>query len=157
MTKFVKLFEKLLTIDNLLSIKQLKDDPVGPPSNLKYKQKLWVFHSNGVSVFTEGCSGLLHEMDGRDTIPLNGLPLCGSQALRGEPCSWSENAVISNSKVYIGQPDNNRVIVFHTQQLNVVHVIGTDPRPSYLWLVRSEVEDSIWLLNSGKKMIFLSN
>ena len=63
----------------------VQDDPVGPPSNLKYKQKLWVFHSNGVSVFTEGCSGLLHEMDGRDTIPLNGLPLCGSQALRGEP------------------------------------------------------------------------
>lgn len=94
-------------------------------------------------------------MDGRDTIPLNGLPLCGSQALRGEPCSWSENAVISNSKVYIGQPDNNRVIVFHSQQLNVVHVIGTDPRPSYLWLVRSEVEDSIWLLNSGKHMITL--
>lgn len=102
-----------------------------------------------MSVFTEGCSGLLHEMDARDTIPLNGLPLCGSQALRGDPCSWSENAIISNSKVYIGQPDLNRIIVFHTQQLNVVHVIGTDPRPNHLWLVRGEVEDRIWILNSG--------
>ncbi|RWS08284.1 follistatin-related protein 5-like protein, partial [Dinothrombium tinctorium] len=127
------------------------DEPVGSSLEANYKQRLWVFHGNGVSVYSAGCGGLLHEVDARDIIPQNGLALCGgTQIESGLLCTWSENAVVSDSKIYIGQPNLNRIIVFHSQQLNVVQVIATDPQPMQLWFIRGQTEDQIWVLCHGQ-------
>ncbi|RWS28509.1 follistatin-related protein 5-like protein, partial [Leptotrombidium deliense] len=127
------------------------DEPVGSSLEANYKQRLWVFHGNGVSVYSAGCGGLLHQVDGRDIIPQNGLALCGgTQSESGLFCKWSENAIISDQKIYIGQPKLNRIIVFDSQQLNVAQVIATDPQPMKLWLIRSQTEDQIWVLCHGE-------
>ncbi|XP_074604484.1 follistatin-related protein 5-like [Brevipalpus obovatus] len=137
----------------------VQDDPVKPSAKVLYKQKLWIFHKNGVTIFAEGCGGLLREIDALDNVPSNGLPLCGNQVVEEDPdapvkCSWSDNAVISDSKLFIGQPDQNRVVIFHTQQLQILQTIATDPRPSRLWLIRGDPEDKIWILCDGRRDSF---
>lgn len=102
-------------------------------------------------------------------MPENGLPLCsGSVSIgsdgnngigsvtgaastsTGGACRWSDNAVASESRIYIGQPHLNRIVVFHAQQLSIVQVIATDPQPRQLWLVRGLTEDRIWILCHGE-------
>lgn len=91
-------------------------------------------------------------MDARDIIPQNGLALCGgSDAEPNVFCEWSENAVISSDlKIYIGQPKLNRITVFNSVQMNVIQVIATDPRPKQLMLVKSQIEERIWVLCHGQ-------
>lgn len=124
-----------------------------PSSKLLYKQKLWIFHRQGLTIFAEGCEGLLYEIEAQDLVPINGMPLCGSDMMEetSSKCSWSENAVISDSKVVIGQPDLNQLLVFDSKTFQIVQIIATDPRPMNLWLVRSEPEDKIWLLCHGRR------
>lgn len=126
----------------------IKDEPVGP-SPRKDRQKLWVFHGNGISIYNGGCHGLLHEIDSRDIIPQNGLPLCSKSANDGRLCEWGPKPVLLNSRIYASQPNLNRVIVFHARQLNVIQVIATDAQPRDLWPVKSNGEDRIWVLCYG--------
>lgn len=37
-----------------------QDEPVSEQSAESYKSRLWIFHKNGVSIHSIGCSGLLH-------------------------------------------------------------------------------------------------
>ena len=122
------------------------------PTPAKQKQKLWVFHGNGISIYNEGCHGLLHEIDGRDIIPQNGLPLCGKNANDERLCQWGPKPVLLNSRIYVSQPNLNRVVVFHARQLNVIQVIATDSQPRELWPVRSKGEDRIWVLCHGSSL-----
>ncbi|KAI1309454.1 Follistatin-related protein 5 [Halotydeus destructor] len=128
----------------------VQEDPVGS-SPSKDKKKLWVFHGNGVSIFNGGCSGLVHEIDGRDIMPQNGLALCGRTETEEHPCQWAaEGPVMAENRIYAAQPTLNRIIVFHVVQMNVIQVIVTDPRPTRLWLVPSEKENRIWVLCHGE-------
>ncbi|CAG2111978.1 unnamed protein product, partial [Medioppia subpectinata] len=123
------------------------------------REKLWVFHGNGVSIYAGGCQGLIHELDGRDIIPQSGLTLCGATDTDQRViCEWSDNALVADGRVYVAQPNLNRLVVFHGQQLNVVQVIATDPQPRRLWSVRSNTattgsagtdEHQIWVLCAG--------
>ncbi len=129
----------------------VQDEPVQVSTSEGEKERLWVFHGNGVTVYSDGCDGLLHEMDGRDILPQSGLTLCGgTDPTQHVICEWSESAVVVNSKLYIGQPNLNRIVVFHTLQLTVVQVIATDPQPKKLWTIQaSQDEQQIWVLCDG--------
>ena len=72
--------------------------------------------------------------------------------LKGSTCQWSENGVLLNEKIYIGQPNLNRVIVFDTQHLSVSQILATDPRPTKLYLVNGMHEQRIWLLCYGNDL-----
>ena len=109
-----------------------------------------MFHSNGISIYNDGCNGLLHEIDSRDIMPQNGLPLCGKTENENSLCDWSETPLVVDNRVYAAQPNLNRIVVIHAQQLNVIQVIATDPQPRDLWLVRSKKEDRIWVLCYGQ-------
>lgn len=117
-------------------------------------ERLWLFHGNGVSIYSGGCGGLLHEINGRDILPQSGLALCGASGNEGSAniiCQWSESVVEVNGRIYIGQPNLDRIVVFHTIQLNVVQIIAADPRPNKLWKVKaSSEEDQIWVLCNGE-------
>jgi hypothetical protein len=133
----------------------VQNDPIEEESSQKDKSKLWVFHGNGVTIYSEGCRGLLHEVDARDIIPLNGLPLCGrseNDPSVGRLCEWGPNPIQINDKVYISQPNTNRIIVFHAKQLNVVQMIATDPTPMEMWLIQSASESRIWVLCHGQPL-----
>ena len=121
----------------------IQDEAVAINSGEK-REHLWVFHGNGVSIYSGGCDGLLHELDGRDILPQSGLTLCGgTDPQQHVICEWSDNAIIANSKIYVGQPNLNRIVVFHTIQLNVVQVIATDPQPKRLWSVQNGIIEPI--------------
>jgi len=96
----------------------------------------------------------LHEMDGRDILPQSGLTLCGAtDPSQHVICEWSQSAVVVNSKLYIGQPNLNRIVVFHTLQLTVVQVIATDPQPKKLWTIQATSdEQQIWVLCDGDQI-----
>jgi hypothetical protein len=132
----------------------IQDEAVAISSIDSDKERLWVFHGNGVSIYSGGCEGLLHELDGRDILPQSGLTLCGgTDPEQHVICEWSDNAIVANSKIYIGQPNLNRIVVFHSIQLNVVQVIATDPQPKKLWSVQSGVdEQQIWVLCFGNSV-----
>jgi hypothetical protein len=104
-----------------------------------------------VSVYSGGCDGLIHELDGRDVIPQSGLTLCGATDTEQHViCEWSDNALVVEGRIYAGQPNLNRIVVFHGQQLNVVQIIATDPQPRRLWSVENGVDDhQIWVLCAG--------
>lgn len=129
----------------------VQDEPVAVSTSDSEKERLWVFHANGVTVYSNGCDGLLHEMDGRDILPQSGLTLCGgTDPSQHVICEWSEMAQVINSRLYIGQPNLNRIVVFHTLQLTVVQVIATDPQPKKLWSVQTgSDEQQIWVLCNG--------
>lgn len=127
----------------------VQNEPISSSSSRKEKQKLWLFHGNGISVYSEGCGGLLHEINGRDVIPLNGQPLCGRSHNDVRLCEWGPKAIQISNKIYISQPNLNRIVVFHAKQLTVVQLIGTDPQPRDLWLIRTANEARIWVLCHG--------
>ncbi|XP_054165194.1 follistatin-related protein 5-like [Oppia nitens] len=143
----------LLIQDEAVSVQVVATDgsSSGGGSGGQQQERLWVFHGNGVSIYNGGCDGLLHELDGRDIIPQSGLTLCGAtDSDQLVICEWSENSVAVNGRVYVGQPNLNRIVVFHGQQLNVVQVIATDPQPVRLWSVDNGLDDhQIWVLCSG--------
>jgi len=91
----------------------------------KAKSKLWVFHEM-VSLFNQRwCQGF-SEVDARDIIPLNGLPLCGKQfkwALIGRGLGVNgDDPVQIHDKVYIPQPKMNRLVVFLPSNLHVIQM-----------------------------------
>lgn len=114
---------------------------------------MWIFHRQGLAIFAEGCEGLLHEIDASDVNQINGMPFCGNDMIEESnvKCLWSDNAIISDSKVIIGQSNLNQLLVLDSKTFQIVQIIPTDPRPINLWLIRSEPEDKIWLLCHGKK------
>lgn len=108
-----------------------------------------VFHEKGLSVYSKDCGKLLFEMKAQDVLPQSGLTLCGTKPSTSTSCSWSKNAALTISKLYIGQPLNNRVVVFDSQKFEVIQVIATDPRPTNLWFIQEETEDQLWVLCHG--------
>lgn len=129
----------------------VQNEPIAPSTHHD-KEKLWLFHGNGVSIYSEGCKGLIHEMDTRDILPLNGLPLCGRTENDARLCEWGPNAIQVGNKIYISQYNLNRIVVFHAKQLNVIQLIATDPQPRQLHLVKSPSEWRIWILCHGQPM-----
>lgn len=129
----------------------VQNEPISASSR-KEKQKLWIFQGNGVSIYAEGCGGLLHEINGRDVIPLNGLPLCGRSQNDVRLCEWGPSAIQIDNKIYASQPNLNRIAVFHARQLSVVQLIATDPEPGEMWLIRAANEARIWVLCHGQPL-----
>lgn len=130
----------------------VQDEPISASSHYD-REKLWLFHGNGVSIYSEGCKGLLHEIDTRDIIPLNGLALCGRSENDARLCEWGPNAIQIDNKIYISQPNLNRIIVFHSKQLNVIQLITTDPQPRELHVIKSKTNEwRIWILCHGSLM-----
>lgn len=107
---------------------------------------------------------LIRDFTGHNTIApqidnnWNQLTLCGGlNPDEAVICEWSDNAVIvtpqyltpfesvnqrrrhrgnkqSLGYVYVGQPNLNRVLVFDSQQFEIVSILNTDPQPKQLWL-----------------------
>lgn len=133
----------------------VQDEPVVPSPRTE-REKLWLFHGNGVTIYNQGCHGIIHELDSRDVIPFNGLPLCSRSSAEGAAgprlCEWGPRAVQLGQMIYITQPNLNRIIAFHTKQLVVTQIIATDPQPRELWITRNGDEDRIWVLCHGLPM-----
>lgn len=132
----------------------VQDEPVVPSPRID-REKLWLFHGNGVTIYNQGCHGIIHELDSRDVIPFNGLPLCSRTSSESNKntnrlCEWGPKALQLGQLIYITQPNLNRIIVFHAKQLVVVQVIATDPQPRELWITRNNDEDRIWILCHGQ-------
>lgn len=79
------------------------------------KKRLWVFHGNGISIYNEGCNGLLHEIDSRDVVPQNGMPLCGAADKQTKLCEWGDTPIVVESRIYAAQPNLNRFVATHDQ------------------------------------------
>lgn len=126
----------------------VQEEAVSSPPTAE-RRHLWLFHANGISIYKDGCNGLLHEIDARDIIPQNGLPLCSKSENEVTLCDWSDTVLYADGKVYAAQPSLNRIVVLHALQLSVVQVIATDPRPRKMWLVPSKKETRIWVLCEG--------
>lgn len=134
----------------------VQDEPVAPSPQRMEREKLWLFHGNGVTIYNQGCHGVIHELDSRDVIPFNGSPLCSTRTNpeKSVPhlCEWGPNAVQLGTLIYIAQPNLNRIIAFHSKQLVVTQVIATDPQPRELWINRNGNEDRIWVLCHGQPL-----
>ncbi|KAF7487903.1 Follistatin-related protein 5 [Sarcoptes scabiei] len=133
-----------------------------------HQEKLWIFHSNGITIYEGVCGQTIHEIDGRDIIHQNFLTLCGSNNNNNNnnndnennnvdvdrsglvSCDWSDDIVELNGLIYIAQPSLNRILVLNQSQMNVVQIIATDPRPRKLKAIEFDGKDpQIWILCDG--------
>lgn len=135
----------------------VQEDTVQSKTSQEHQpQKLWIFHATGVTILQGVCGQTLHEIDARDIIVGN-VQLCGAfnvEDNKQQPamtrCEWSQDVVVIDGHLYIGQPNLNRLVVFNIEQLNIVSIIQTDAQPKRLWSKKVDGrENQIWVLCDG--------
>lgn len=136
----------------------VQDETVEAASSETRPQRLWIFHANGLSIYEGICGQPIHEIDGRDIVYQNSVTLCGGGVVGagdasevGGSCHWSEDVVVLHDRLYIAQPNLNRIVVFEASQLSVLQVIATDAQPRRLWASEKDGPggDQIWVLCDG--------
>ncbi|KAJ6217952.1 hypothetical protein RDWZM_009109 [Blomia tropicalis] len=142
----------------------VQDEAVEAASAETRPQRLWIFHSTGLSIYEGICGQPIHEIDGRDIIYQQSVTLCGGNGLDSSgmvaSCQWSDDVVVLDDHVFIAQPNLNRIVVFQASQLTVVQVIATDTRPSRLWAVEPSQagrERQIWIICDGAEDSFVNS
>lgn len=107
-------------------------------------QKVFVFHSNGISIYSSGLCQLVHEIRASDSIPGTDDSICHQYARR---CTWGQAVVIDgpDGLIYITQPLMNRILVLSIAQLIIIEVIQTDGTPMELFHV--PLRDQLWIVN----------
>jgi follistatin-related protein 5 len=85
-------------------------------------QKVFVFHSNGISIYSSGLCQLVHEIRASDFVPGTDDSICHQYARR---CTWGQSVVLDgpDGLIYITQPMMNRLLVLSIAQLIIIEVI----------------------------------
>lgn len=107
-------------------------------------QKIFIFHSNGISIYSSGLCRLVHDIRAADLVPGTNDPICHQYARR---CTWGESAVIDgpDGLIYITQPMMNRILVLSIAQLIIIEIIPTDGTPMELHHI--PLHDQLWIVN----------
>lgn len=114
------------------------------PIAINRDQKLFVFHSNGISIYSSGLCQLIHEIHASDLVPGTDDPICHQYARR---CTWGQAVAIEapDGLIYITQPMMDRVLVLSIPQLIIIETIQTDGTPMELFHV--PMHDQLWIIN----------
>jgi follistatin-related protein 5 len=106
--------------------------------------RIFVFHSNGISIYSSGLCQLVHEIRASDLIPGSDDSVCHQYARR---CTWGQAVVIDgpDGLIYVTQPMMNRLLVLSISQLIIIEVIPTDGTPMELFSI--PLHDQLWIVN----------
>lgn len=107
-------------------------------------QRVFVFHSNGISIYSSGLCQLVHDIRAADLVPGTDDTICHQYARR---CTWGQAVVVDgpDGLIYITQPMMDRILVLSIAQLIIIEVIRTDGTPMELHHI--PVHDQLWIVN----------
>lgn len=107
-------------------------------------EKVFIFHANGISIYSSGLCQIVHEIHAGDFVPGTDDTICHQYARR---CTWGEAVTIDapDGLIYITQPMMDRILVLSIAQLIIIEVIPTDPTPMELHHI--PLHDQLWIVN----------
>lgn len=108
-------------------------------------EKVFIFHDNGISIYSSGLCQLVHEIHAGDIVPgSSDDTICSRYAKR---CTWGQAVSIDapDGLIYITQPLINRIVVLSIAQLIIIEIIPTDATPMELYHI--PVHDQLWIVN----------
>lgn len=107
-------------------------------------QKIFIFHSNGISIYSSGLCRLVHEILASDFVPGTVDSICHQYARK---CTWGQAVSIDgpDGLIYVSQPLMNRILVLSIAQLIIIEVIPTDGTPMELFHI--PLHDQLWIVN----------
>lgn len=111
---------------------------------LNRDQKIFVFHSNGISIYSSNLCQLIHEIHADDYVPGTDDTICHRYAKK---CTWGQSILIDgpDGLIYTTQPMMNRILVLSIAQLIIIEVIVTDGTP--MELLHIPQHDQLWCIN----------
>lgn len=114
------------------------------PIAINRDQKVFVFHSNGISIYSSGLCQLVHEVRADDLVPGTDDTICHHYARR---CTWGQAVTVDapDGLIYIAQPMMDRVLVLSIAQLIVIEIIATDETPMELHHI--PLHDQLWIVS----------
>lgn len=114
------------------------------PIAVNRDQKLFLFHANGISIYSSSLCQLVHEIRASDVVPGTDDTICHQYARR---CTWGQVASVDSPDglIYVAQPMMDRVLVLSIAQLIIVEVIPTDGTPMELHHI--PLHDQLWIVN----------
>lgn len=120
----------------------VQTDPT--PIAITRDERVFIFHSNGISIYSSGLCQLVHEIKASDLVPGSDNPICHHYARR---CTWGQAVTIDglDGLIYIAQPMMDRILVLSIAQLIIIEVIQTDGTPMELHHVPSH--DQLWIVS----------
>lgn len=127
---------------SIVSTLVIQNDPT--PMAIHRDQKVFVFHSNGISIYSSGLCQLVHEVRADDFVPGTDDTICHRYARR---CTWGDAVSIDtpDGLIYVTQPLMDRVLVLSIAQLIVVETIPTDGTPMELYHI--PLHDQLWIVS----------
>jgi follistatin-related protein 5 len=107
-------------------------------------EKVFVFHDNGISIYSSSLCQLVHQIHAADFVPGTNDTICDRYARR---CTWGRAVTIDapDGLIYITQPMMDRIIVLSIAQLLIIEVIPTNGTPIELHHI--PLHDQLWIVN----------
>lgn len=114
------------------------------PTFINRDQKVFIFHSNGISIYSSGLCQLVHDIRAADLVPGTNDAICHQYARR---CTWGQSVAVDgpDGLIYITQPMMNRILVLSIAQLIIIEIIPTDGTPMELHHI--PLHDQLWVVN----------
>jgi follistatin-related protein 5 len=133
------------TVKSQVATVVVQNDPT--PISLHKDQKVFVFHDDGIFIYSTNLCRLVHRINPLDTILGTDETVCHRYA---QKCSWGTVIGIqgtdgSDGLIYIAQPMMDRILVLSMLQHIVLETIRTDPTPMELFHVPTH--DQLWVVN----------
>lgn len=120
----------------------VQNDPT--PIAINRDEKIFIFHANGISIYSSGLCQLVHEIRASDFVPGTDETICHHHARR---CTFGQAISINgpDGLIYITQPLMDRILVLSIAQLIIIEVIPTDGTPMELHHI--PMHDQLWIVN----------
>lgn len=115
------------------------------PLAINRDEKLFVFHSRGISIYSSSLCQLIHEIRGEAYIPGTQETVCSQFA---QQCTWGQAVAVAapaDGLIYVSQPMMNRLLVLSIAQLIIIETIPTDGTPMELYHIPKN--DQLWVVN----------
>lgn len=133
------------TVKSQVSTIVVQSEPT--PIAIHRDQKVFVFHENGISIYSTNLCRLVHRINPLDKILSSDETVCHRYA---QKCSWGTAVGIdgtdgSDGLIYIAQPMMDRILVLSMLQHIVLETIRTDTTPMELYHVPAH--DQLWVVN----------
>jgi len=112
--------------------------------SLNRDEKIFIFHSYGILIYSTGLCQLVHEIKASDLVPGTDNTICHPYA---RLCTWGQALSIDapDGLIYITQPMMDRILVLSIAQLIITEIIPTDGTPMELHHI--PLYDQIWTVN----------
>ncbi|KAL7011947.1 hypothetical protein ACKWTF_014528 [Chironomus riparius] len=133
------------TVKSQVSTIVVQSDPI--PLAMHRDEKIFIFHDDGISIYSTNLCQLVHRINPLDTILRTNETVCHRYA---QKCSWGTAVGIdgtdgSDGLIYIAQPMMDRILVLSMLQHIVLETIRTDTTPMELFHVPAH--DQLWVVN----------